>query len=218
MAILNEWVGDIETAIINGWADSEMEMPGIYLYVSLPSMFGCVYFIFKFHFSLWVLLLGQRSLQGRHFPPLESGISAVQVDVSTDFKSEVMPLQGRHFQPLGAVSISFFEWWDLIEDGRIKSQSWDWYDLNSGEQSLNTKVRRLSRKVRKLRFKSKMTANNDPDRAEWFKRDITAICSETTNFVNGITDFVMGIQITFVVRLQILLMGPQTLWWEHKFC
>jgi hypothetical protein len=33
----------------------------------------------------------------------------VQVDVSTDFKSEVMPLQGRHFQPLGAVSISFFE-------------------------------------------------------------------------------------------------------------
>ena len=56
-----------------------------------------------------------------------------------------------------------------------------------------------------------MTANNDPDRAEWFKRDITAICSETTNFVNGITDFVMGIQITFVVRLQILLMGPPTL-------
>ena len=84
----------------------------IFICIFAINVWLCVFY-FKFHFSLWVLLLGQRSLQGRHFPPLESGISAVQVDVSTDFKSEVMPLQGRHFQPLGAVSISFFEWWDL---------------------------------------------------------------------------------------------------------
>jgi len=106
MAILNEWVGDIEMAIINGWADSEMEMPGIYLYVSLPSMFGCVYFISSFIFLYECCCWARGHFRAGISPPLRA---AVQVDVSTDFKSEVMPLQGRHFQPLGAVSISFFE-------------------------------------------------------------------------------------------------------------
>jgi len=77
------------------------------MYLCHQCLAVCILFQVSF-FSMSVVV-GPEVTSGQAFPPLESGISAVQVDVSTDFKSEVMPLQGRHFQPLGAVSISFFE-------------------------------------------------------------------------------------------------------------